>query len=140
MKTVILAGGFGTRLSEETIALPRPMIRIGGRPILWHIMKMYSAYGIHDFIICCGYQDYIIEEYFNNYFLHMSDVTFDMTENKIQVPPNSAEPWKVALIDTGETTMTGGRLRANFMCLRFRHTIFMVIWFSNRSVVFRPVA
>lgn len=111
MKAVILAGGFGTRLSEETTVVPKPMVQVGGRPILWHIMKMYSSYGINDFIICCGYKGYIIKEYFNNYFLHMSDVTFDLTENKMQVHQNYAEPWQVTLIDTGEKTMTGGRLK-----------------------------
>lgn len=111
MKVVILAGGLGTRLSEETDSRPKPMVEIGGRPILWHIMKLYSAYGIHDFIICLGYKGYIIKEYFANYFLHMSDVTFDMTRNTREVHQNHAEPWRVTLVDTGDQTMTGGRLR-----------------------------
>jgi glucose-1-phosphate cytidylyltransferase len=111
MKAVILAGGFGTRISEETILKPKPMIEIGGRPILWHIMKIYSHYGIHNFIICCGYKGYIIKEYFANYFLHMSDVTFDIEQNKIEVHQRHAEPWRVTLIDTGDETMTGGRLK-----------------------------
>ena len=110
MKTVILAGGFGTRIAEESGLKPKPMIEIGGKPILWHIMKMYSAHGIHDFIICCGYKGYIIKEYFSNYFLHMSDVTFDMENNKMEVHQKNAEPWRVTLIDTGEETLTGGRL------------------------------
>ena len=111
MKAVILAGGFGTRISEETQLRPKPMIEIGGRPILWHIMKIYAAHGIFDFIICCGYKGYVIKEYFANYFLHMSDVTFDMRTNGVEVHQNSAEPWRVTLIDTGERSMTGGRLR-----------------------------
>lgn len=111
MKVVILAGGLGTRLSEETNLKPKPMIEIGQKPILWHIMKLYSSYGINDFIICCGYKGYVIKEYFANYFLHMSDVTFNMVENKMEVHSNNAEPWKVTLIDTGELTMTGGRLK-----------------------------
>ena len=111
MKVVILAGGLGTRISEETHLKPKPMIEIGGKPILWHIMKMYSYYGINDFIICCGYKGYIIKEYFANYFLHMSDVTFDMKNNSMQVHNHKAEPWKVTLIDTGENTLTGGRLK-----------------------------
>ena len=111
MKAVILAGGLGTRISEETTIRPKPMIEIGGKPILWHIMKIYSAHGINDFIICCGYKGYIIKEYFANYFLHMSDVTFDMKNNKMEVHQISAEPWKVTLIDTGDNTMTGGRLK-----------------------------
>jgi glucose-1-phosphate cytidylyltransferase len=110
MKAVILAGGLGTRISEETHLKPKPMIEIGGKPILWHIMKLYSHYGINDFIICCGYKGYVIKEYFANYFLHMSDVTFDMRNNEMQVLQQSAEPWRVTLIDTGEETMTGGRL------------------------------
>jgi glucose-1-phosphate cytidylyltransferase len=110
MKTVILAGGLGTRISEETSVRPKPMVEIGGKPILWHIMKMYSSYGLHDFVICCGYKGYIIKEYFNNYFLHMSDVTFDMSHNEMHVHHRNAEPWKVTLVDTGEGTMTGGRL------------------------------
>ena len=111
MKAVILAGGLGTRISEETHLKPKPMIEIGGKPVLWHIMKMYSAYGVNDFIICCGYKGYVIKEYFANYFLHMSDVTFDMTENRMEVHTRKAEPWRVTLVDTGEATMTGGRLK-----------------------------
>lgn len=110
MKAVILAGGLGTRISEETHLKPKPMIEIGGKPILWHIMKIYSHYGVNDFVICCGYKGYLIKEYFANYFLHMSDVTFDMRNNSMQVLQQSAEPWRVTLIDTGEETMTGGRL------------------------------
>ena len=111
MKAVILAGGLGTRISEETHLKPKPMIEIGGKPILWHIMKLYSAHGVNEFIICCGYRGYIIKEYFANYFLHMSDVTFDMANNKMEVHHQNAEPWKVTLVDTGDETMTGGRLR-----------------------------
>ena len=111
MKAVILAGGVGSRMSEETTLRPKPMIEIGGKPILWHIMKMYSAYGIHDFIICLGYKGYLIKEFFANYFLHTSDVTFDITNNKVEVHQNHAEPWRVTLVDTGEKTMTGGRLK-----------------------------
>lgn len=111
MKAVILAGGLGTRISEETSVRPKPMIEIGGKPILWHILKIYSAHGINDFIICCGYKGYVIKEYFANYFLHMSDVTFDMANNKMQVHQQNAEPWKVTLVDTGDDTMTGGRLK-----------------------------
>jgi len=111
MKAVILAGGLGTRLSEETALRPKPMVEIGGRPILWHILKMYSHHGIHDFVICCGYKGYLIKEYFANYFLHMSDVTFDMQSNEMHVHQKRAEPWRVTLIDTGENSMTGGRLR-----------------------------
>ncbi len=111
MKAVILAGGLGTRISEESTTRPKPMIEIGGKPILWHIMKIYSAHGINDFIICCGYKGYVIKEYFANYFLHTSDVTFDMANNKMEVHQQSAEPWKVTLVDTGENTMTGGRLK-----------------------------
>lgn len=111
MKAVILAGGLGTRISEETHLKPKPMIEIGGKPILWHIMKMYSHHGIHDFVICCGYKGYVIKEYFANYFLHMSDVTFDMTNNGMEVHHQHAEPWRVTLVDTGENTMTGGRLK-----------------------------
>lgn len=110
MKAVILAGGLGTRLSEETSTRPKPMVEIGGKPILWHIMKMYSHHGIHDFIICCGYKGYVIKEYFANYFLHMSDVTFDMQGNTMHVHEKRAEPWKVTLVDTGDDSMTGGRL------------------------------
>lgn len=111
MKAIILAGGLGTRLSEETSVRPKPMVEIGGKPVLWHIMKTYSAHGIHDFVICCGYKGYVIKEYFANYFLHMSDVTFDMKENKMEVHQQSAEPWRVTLVDTGEETMTGGRIK-----------------------------
>jgi len=111
MKAVILAGGFGTRISEESHLRPKPMIEVGGKPILWHIMKMYSAHGVNEFIICLGYKGYLIKEYFANYFLHMSDVTFDMRNNNMQVHQNTAEPWQVTLIDTGEASMTGGRLR-----------------------------
>jgi glucose-1-phosphate cytidylyltransferase len=111
MKAVILAGGLGTRIIEESHLKPKPMIEIGGKPILWHIMKIYSRYGINDFIICLGYRGYVIKEYFANYFLHMSDVTFDMAQNRMEVHQNSAEPWRVTLVDTGPDTMTGGRLR-----------------------------
>ena len=111
MKAVLLAGGLGTRLSEETTIKPKPMVEIGGRPILWHIMKTYSTYGINDFIICCGYKGYVIKEYFANYFLHMSDVTFDMRFNQMNVHCGYAEPWRVTLVDTGDKTMTGGRLK-----------------------------
>jgi glucose-1-phosphate cytidylyltransferase len=111
MKAIILAGGLGSRLAEETYLRPKPMIEIGGKPILWHIMKMYSYYGINDFIICCGYKGYVIKEYFANYFLHMSDVTFDMSNNQMKVHKKDAEDWKVTLIDTGEETQTGGRLK-----------------------------
>jgi glucose-1-phosphate cytidylyltransferase len=110
MKAVIFAGGFGTRLSEETSVRPKPMVEIGGKPILWHIMKMYSHHGVNDFIICCGYKGYVIKEYFANYFLHMSDITFDMQTNQMKVHQKRAEPWKVTLVDTGVNTMTGGRL------------------------------
>ena len=111
MKAVILAGGFGTRISEETDNIPKPMIRIGHKPILWHIMKMYSTHGITDFVICCGYKGYVIKEYFSNYFLHMSDVTFSMKKNQMKVHHERSEPWTVTLVDTGENTMTGGRIR-----------------------------
>jgi len=111
MKAVILAGGLGTRISEESVSKPKPMIEIGGMPILWHIMKMYSSHGINDFVICCGYKGYVIKEYFANYFLHMSDVTIDMSTNSIEVHNKKAEPWKVTLVDTGEATQTGGRLK-----------------------------
>ena len=110
MKAVILAGGLGTRLSEETALRPKPMVEIGGKPILWHILKIYSSHGINEFIICAGYKGYIIKEYFANYFLHMSDVTIDMTENAMEVHRKKAEPWKITIVDTGEATMTGGRL------------------------------
>ncbi len=111
MKAVILAGGLGTRISEETNLKPKPMVEIGGKPILWHIMKTYSHYGVSDFIICCGYKGYVIKEYFANYFLHMSDVTFDMQLNRMEVHHRYAEPWRITLVDTGEATMTGGRLK-----------------------------
>jgi glucose-1-phosphate cytidylyltransferase len=111
MKAVILAGGMGTRISEETHLKPKPMIEIGGKPIIWHIMKSYSAHGVNDFIICCGYKGYVLKEYFANYFLHMSDVTFDMAQNRMEVHKQHAEPWRVTLVDTGENTMTGGRLK-----------------------------
>lgn len=110
MKAVILAGGLGTRLSEETSTRPKPMVEIGGKPILWHIMKIYSHHGINDFVVCCGYKGYVIKEYFANYFLHMSDVTFDMKSNMMHVHEKRAEPWKVTLVDTGDDSMTGGRL------------------------------
>lgn len=111
MKAIILAGGFGTRISEETHLKPKPMIEIGGKPILWHIMKLYSFHQVTDFVICCGYKGYIIKEYFSNYFLHQSDVTFCMKNNRMQVHQNNSEPWTVTLVDTGEDTMTGGRLK-----------------------------
>jgi glucose-1-phosphate cytidylyltransferase len=111
MKAVILAGGLGTRLSEETTLRPKPMIEVGGRPILWHILKIYSAHGINDFIICAGYKGYFIKEYFANYFLHMSDVTFDMNQNTMEVHHKKAEPWRVTIVDTGDETMTGGRIK-----------------------------
>ena len=111
MKAVILAGGLGTRISEESSLRPKPMIEIGGKPILWHIMKIYSHFGINDFIVCCGYKGYVIKEYFANYFLHTSDVTFDMQKNSMEVHQRFTEPWKVTLVDTGENTMTGGRLK-----------------------------
>lgn len=111
MKAVILAGGLGTRISEETDLKPKPMVEIGNMPIIWHIMKIYSSHGVNDFIICCGYKGYVIKEYFANYFLHMSDVTFNMTDNSMKVHNNNAEPWNVTLIDTGENTLTGGRLK-----------------------------
>jgi len=118
MKAVILAGGLGTRISEESHLKPKPMIEIGGKPILWHIMKIYSAHGITDFVVCCGYKGYVIKEYFANYFLHMSDVTFDMANNRMQVHQQKAEPWKVTLVDTGEDTNTGGRLKRVFEYVR----------------------
>jgi len=111
LKVIILAGGFGTRISEESHLKPKPMIEIGGKPILWHIMKIYSHYGINDFVICLGYKGYVIKEYFANYFLHMSDVTFDMQNNHMEVHQKNAEPWRVTLVDTGENTLTGGRLK-----------------------------
>ncbi|MFZ6725974.1 glucose-1-phosphate cytidylyltransferase [Undibacterium sp. MH2W] len=117
MKAVILAGGLGTRISEETHLRPKPMIEVGGYPLLWHIMKSYSAHGVNDFVICCGYKGYIIKEYFANYFLHMSDVTFDLANNQMEVHERHAEPWRVTLVDTGADTMTGGRLKrvANYL-------------------------
>lgn len=111
MKVVILAGGYGTRLSEETSIRPKPMVEIGGKPILWHIMKIYSYYGLHDFVICCGYKGYVIKQYFANYFLREADVSFDLKKNKMEVLQNGVEPWNVTLIDTGNDTMTGGRLK-----------------------------
>jgi len=111
MKAVILAGGLGTRISEESHLKPKPMIEIGGKPILWHVMKIYSHYGINDFVICLGYKGYVVKEYFANYFLHMSDVTFDMHSNEMEVHLKHVEPWRVTLVDTGETTLTGGRLK-----------------------------
>jgi len=127
MKAVILAGGLGTRISEETMLKPKPMIEIGGKPILWHILKLYSSHGVNEFIICCGYKGYLIKEYFSNYFLHMSDVTFDMKNNKMHVHENHAEPWKVTLVNTGDDSMTGGRLKRvaeyvkdeEFFCLTY---------------------
>ena len=118
MKCVLLAGGLGTRISEESTIKPKPMIEIGGKPILWHIMKIYSHYGINDFVVCCGYKQYAIKEYFANYFLHNSDVTFDMSQNKMEVHHHSNEPWKVTVVDTGEETQTGGRLKrvAKYLC------------------------
>jgi glucose-1-phosphate cytidylyltransferase len=111
MKAVILAGGYGTRISEESSIRPKPMVEIGGKPILWHIMKTYAAHGVSDFVICCGYKGYMIKEYFANYFLHTADVTFDLRENRMEIHRAASEPWKVTLIDTGEATMTGGRIR-----------------------------
>lgn len=111
MKAVILAGGLGTRISEETHLKPKPMIEVGGKPLLWHIMKLYSVHRVHEFVICCGYKGYVIKEYFANYFLHMSDVTFDMARNSMEVHHQKAEPWKVTLVDTGDDTLTGGRLK-----------------------------
>ena len=111
MKAVILAGGLGTRISEETSIKPKPMVEIGGKPILWHILKIFSYHGINEFVICCGYKGYVIKEYFANYFLHMSDVTFDMRKNSMAVHHKKAEPWEVTLVDTGENSMTGGRLK-----------------------------
>ena len=111
MKVILLAGGLGTRISEETSTKPKPMVEIGGKPILWHIMKMYSHHGVNEFIICAGYKGYVIKEYFANYFLHMSNITFDMTNNEMKVHENNSEPWKVTIVDTGDQTMTGGRIK-----------------------------
>jgi glucose-1-phosphate cytidylyltransferase len=111
MKLIILAGGLGTRLSEETSVRPKPMVEIGGRPIIWHIMKMYSGFGVNDFVVCCGYKGYLIKEYFANYFLHSSDVTIDLRDNSLEVLERKAEPWRITLVDTGDSTQTGGRLR-----------------------------
>ena len=111
MKVVLLAGGFGTRLSEETHAIPKPMLEIGGKPVLWHIMKIYSHYGFNEFIVCCGYKGYVIKEYFANYFLHASDVTIDIKNNNVEVHNTNSEPWKITLVDTGLETMTGGRIK-----------------------------
>src|SRR4030042_186350 len=111
MKAIILAGGLGTRLSEETTVRPKPMVEIGGKPILWHIMKIYSAHAINEFIICCGYKGFLIKEYFSKYFLHMSDITFDLKRNSMEVHNNGVEPWKVTLVDTGEKSMTGGGIK-----------------------------
>ena len=111
MKVVILAGGLGTRLAEETVIKPKPMVEIGGRPILWHIMKIYSSYGFNEFVICTGYKGYVIKEFFANYYLHTTDVTFDISKGELEIHNNKTEPWKVTLIDTGEETMTGGRLK-----------------------------
>ena len=111
MKAVILAGGLGTRLSEETETKPKPMVEIGGKPILWHIMKIYSQHGVNEFVICAGYKGYVIKEYFANYFLHMSNITFDMSTNEMEVHENKSEPWKVTIVDTGDGTMTGGRIK-----------------------------
>lgn len=118
MKVVILAGGLGTRLSEETSLRPKPMVEIGGKPILWHIMKIYSHYGFNDFVICLGFKGYMIKEYFSNYFLHLSDVTFDMATNSMEVHQQNAEPWRVTLVDTGQESMTGGRVKrvASYLC------------------------
>ena len=118
MIAVLLAGGLGTRISEETHLKPKPMIEIGGKPLLWHIMKAYSAHGVYDFVICCGFKGYLIKEYFANYFLHMSDVTFDMQSNKMQVHHQHVEPWRITLVDTGESTMTGGRLKRVYEYIR----------------------
>ena len=125
MKAVILAGGLGTRLSEETSARPKPMVEIGGKPILWHIIKMYSSHGVNDFIICCGYKGYVIKEYFANYFLHQSDITFCMKGNTMEVHERRAEPWTVTLVDTGDTTMTGGRLGRVGSLLKNEEAFFM---------------
>ena len=139
MKAVILAGGYGTRISEETDIRPKPMIDLGGKPVLWHILKLYSYHNVNDFIICCGYKSYIIKEYFANYFLHMSDVTFCMSENKMEVHHKRVEPWKVTLIDTGENSMTGGRLKrvADYVKDEDSHRIVKVqIFFKRYKVSF----
>ena len=128
MKAVILAGGLGTRISEETHLKPKPMIEIGGKPILWHILKMYSAHGVNEFVICCGYKGYVIKEYFANYFLHMSDVTFDMAENRMEVHHQKAEPWKVTLVDTGDDTLTGGRLKRVSKYIENEEAILLYLW------------
>jgi len=125
MKAVILAGGLGSRIAEETSLRPKPMIEIGGKPILWHIMKIYSYYGINDFIICCGYKGYLIKEYFSNYLLHMSDVTIDMKLNIVEVHHRNAEPWRVTLVDTGEDTMTGGRIKRISKYIENEESFFM---------------
>ncbi len=125
MKVVILAGGLGTRISEETYLRPKPMIEIGSMPILWHIMKIYSVYGFNDFIICCGYKGYVIKEYFANYFLHMSDVTFDMANNEMEVHQKKAEPWKITLVDTGDDSMTGGRIKRVHKYVKNEHSFFL---------------
>lgn len=132
MKAVILAGGLGTRLSEETIVKPKPMVEIGGKPILWHIMKMYSVHGIKDFIICCGYKGYVIKEYFANYFLHMSDVTFHMAENRMEVHHKRVEPWNVTLVDTGDSSMTGGRLKRVAEYVKDDEAFFIYIMHGQR--------
>lgn len=125
MKAVILAGGYGTRISEESHLRPKPMVEIGGKPVLWHILKIFSAHGVNDFVICCGYKGYVIKEYFANYYLHLADVTFDMVNNRMEVHQNSAEPWRVTLIDTGEATMTGGRIRRVADYVRDEEAFFM---------------
>lgn len=125
MKVVILAGGLGTRISEETYLRPKPMIEIGSMPILWHIMKIYSVYGFNDFIICCGYKGYVIKEYFANYFLHMSDVTFDMANNEMEVHQKKAEPWKITLVDTGDDSMTGGRIKRVHKYVKNENSFFL---------------
>ena len=125
MKAVILAGGYGTRISEESHLRPKPMVESGGKPVLWHILKIFSAHGVNDFVICCGYKGYVIKEYFANYYLHLADVTFDMVNNRMEVHQNSAEPWRVTLIDTGEATMTGGRIRRVGDYVRDEEAFFM---------------
>ncbi|MBK8119739.1 MAG: NTP transferase domain-containing protein [Sulfuritalea sp.] len=128
MKAVILAGGLGTRISEETVSRPKPMIEIGGKPILWHIMKIYSAHGINDFIVCCGYKGYMIKEYFANYFLHMSDVTFDMQRNEMEVLNRYAEPWRVTLVDTGENTHDRRATQARCRTSEGRGSVLLHLW------------